>query len=354
MRERIDAESSRFVLSLFMFCLSITTFSERTSIAQPIVNPSSITIDLGLIGKNSKVPNQKVSVSNKGTKTLELKMVGSTCGCVNVINYKSQIAPGATETFDVEIDTRKLSSSRTQRLVFSTNDPKEKYLIINVVSRIKDQRDFVIAPQEISLELSNEQARKRYIHLENIFILDKWNKRLEISNIETSENVSTAIYDIVYRCPSGAETHMFRLKSLLILKNVEAPGVYNEWLDLFTNHPDFQSIRVPIKISVLHEIEFSPKVVIFGKSANGTTTRVVRIRAIRNNYLELLRMELDVPGIKVEQHRIDARTIEVILTIEENEVGSAENQEKLIKGLLQIETAKPSNYKFSIRVLTVR
>ena len=97
---------------------------------KPIVRLDGDFFDLGSFrnGENKKL---EILISNSGDAPLEIKYVGSSCGCVEVEKYDERISEMQKGKVVLAINSMKSHFGRnTQQVLFKTNDPDKKYIKI--------------------------------------------------------------------------------------------------------------------------------------------------------------------------------------------------------------------------------
>ncbi len=327
-------------------------------LAGPKVELDRHSIDLGSISGNTTVEKRTIVVTNTGTNVLTLEVSGSTCGCISSSKYDKTIPPGKKGAIELHIDPQKLGDgSKLQRIVFATNDPDRPYVPIDITWRSKRREAVTISPREISVELSKVEMKSYARRSNNIMVLDTWNKRLEISDICTSPNVSASLYDIVYRCPKGFETHVFRLKTSLA--PVDKTGTFDEWIKFSTNHPDFPTVTIPITYHIRSGIRIEPATLIFNDLVEHTSVKNIRIKSLDGKgKLEIEEIQLyDDPWLSVKPFRINPQTIDLQVSKSDAEMDAQNGNGsalQLLKSEIVLTIAEPEKTKQTITIIFLR
>lgn len=99
----------------------------------PIMELSTKTIDLGALKANSK-KSYKISISNKGQKSLEIRRIVNNNPDVAVAASKSSIGSGKKADIKIDITTKEKQAGPYRRsFSIQTNDPENAHSIINIV-----------------------------------------------------------------------------------------------------------------------------------------------------------------------------------------------------------------------------
>jgi hypothetical protein len=261
-------------------------------------------VDLGVLETGGQLYSERLNFKNEGTDSLEVRYIGSSCGCTRIKEIQDKIEPGDSGYIVIEVDPSKARSGvLSQRLLLETNDPENKALSIKVFSRTK-LAEVELFPKKMSLQLTTTEVRNQQGNVKNkFFILDTWPGRLEIVDIETSKYVRTMMDDIVHRCELGGETHIIRFDTRLT--NDLPTGRFHEWVKLKTNHPEYPEITIPIDGVVQSGLMISPKMIMLSKK----------------NKKVLLRFSVDDEDKKVRVDEVKSKA--AWLNIEKNEENSS-------------------------------
>ena len=222
-------------------------------------------------------------------------------------------------------------------------------LVITSQAQAQGKREAVsFSPMEISVELSRKEMQTSAGRSSNkIFVLDTWDERLEISDIQTSANVVPIVYDMTYRWPSGATTHAFRVETRL--KDVNKVDVLNEWVKLSTNHPDFTTISIPITYHICSSLQVAPKTLIFNNFVEQHLAKTIRVKSLEKSNLEIEQIRVYDPWLSVKQTRIDPNIIDLKVSIPEQ----GESIRDILKSAIAIKTTKPEEGEKTVEVIVL-
>jgi len=300
-------------------------------------------LNLGKLGKEDGFLSKKVEVLNKGESDLTLKFIAGSCGCATIKEFDKVIKPKKRGV--IEIEVRPLSNgkgAKTQELLFEFAGPEKKLVNIKIEWFLR-LSDVEISPDNIELELTCEEIEKSKGKSENtIVILDAWEKKLEISDIRTSDNLSACFYDMLYRCSKGSEVHVCRFETML---HPTLRGKFNERLSFKTNHPDYPEIDIPITGRILSQITVMPKTLIF--SGRSLEKKIVKLNSVTGD-MTVDKILTSDSNIKTTVIKSSNNLIELEVTYD----NCAGHQEEKIKTEhIYIETSSPAQESINIQVL---
>lgn len=340
----------------FILCFTILTFFNSIADkvqAKPMIKLEKRSFDLGKLDPDGKINELHIAVANMGTDTLEIDFVGSSCGCITVESIDQKIYPGKNGRILLAIDPSKIGHGyKQQKLLFTTNDPNEKQVMIGVHYRTK-LAEVAISPTAINVELSKEEmVRSKGLSRNTITVVDSWINRLEISDIRTSSHLTTSFYDILYRCPKGMEAHVLRFDTQL---SRDLPvGSFNEWISFSTNHPKYPTMMVPLNGQVVSSIKVKPKILIIHAFPEKQTPliKTVTIEVSRNDEtLEIQDVRCSDTWIKVEQIPIDERKVSLSISIEQPTIYLSKGPPKIIKSIVLIKIKEPDLVEETVQIL---
>jgi len=322
--------------------------------ASPRVALEQDNIDLGLL-QTDKVQRKVITISNRGNDSLNLDLRGSTCGCVSVEKYPKTVLAGRSEDIHLLIDPiGKQKGSQIQKLLFTTNDPARKEITITVLWRA-GREDVNVSPTAIRVEVSRDDLLKSQGDSRNsIIIADFWSKRLNITNIETSTHLQTCFYDILFRCPAGGETHIFRLDTCLLPSTPVGP--FNEWIRLRTNHPKFPIMTIPITGEVKGTISIEPSVLLYRDStASGLEARRVKITTAKTDAkIKLGQTICPDRWIVAQNVSVSPQRIDIEVSLDPNALSTEEAKKRVLKSEMEISVLEPEKFSKKVEIIVIR
>jgi hypothetical protein len=342
---------------IFIFGLSIFSFLNVISpniYAEPKIFLEQSFYDLGKVDKDGNKQKFEIPVFNHGDGNLEIKYKGVSCGCITLKSIDEEIFPGKSGRIVLELDPSRTGSGfKKQVLLLSTNDPQKKQVSIELQYKAKLE-DVAISPEKVYVELTKSELANASGQSKNtIIVVDTWINRLKIINIETSSNLTTSFYDILYRCPLGSEIHLFRFETEL--SSALPVGNFDEWIKFTTNHPDYPSVTIPIKGVVISDVEIIPKTLVvrdIDKKQKISRSIIIKTSPKSKN-LEIEDISVSDNWLEVRQTKIDKQTVELKVEIfpEKMENVSRDGTPKLIKSQIKLLICNPDKEERFVDIL---
>lgn len=92
--------------------------------------------DFGKVKEGGKL-DYTFTFENRGTLTLQIKDVKTSCGCTAAVVSESSIKPGQSGSIKVEFDTKNRSGRNSKTITVVSNDPKEPNKILTIFADIQ-------------------------------------------------------------------------------------------------------------------------------------------------------------------------------------------------------------------------
>ena len=291
-RPAIKSESVQnwFVVISAMLMLGSLFLASRLLPGQPRLRLDSEIVDIGVLDETEKTIT--VPVHNDGRAELTLRRVFSTCGCVQVTDYDTIIAPKSTGHIQVTVRGSKVGrGERTEKLFIATNDPKQENVAVGIKFQHASSSPIYVAPAAISIEVTRRELDERSgASLQQVVILDTFQNKLKVRSLTSSPNVHAQATDVVHTCENTGEiAHAYRL-TVRLLPSLNV-GHFEEWVRIETNHPDAEVLTIPVTGTAVSGASLLPKTVSFGidpgsrDSPVSDARRIVRVRGA-NVYIE--------------------------------------------------------------------
>ena len=306
------------------------TYFISASYGEISITPSHI--NMGKLDKRKGQIRQQIVFENRGTNDHHINFVSSSCGCAEVEDFNGIIKADSSISTWLKIDPMKSGKGmRTQQVIFSTSDPKTPYLMLTISWFIR-MDDVEISPQSVNLELAQNEVGTGKAK-NSIFILDAWEKRLEITDINSSPHLNFCFYDILYRCERGNLIHTCRIDTTLLDSNLPV-GESKEWVSFKTNHPKYATVVVPFNIHIESAVAVIPQILIFSKS---DTSKKIELSS-KNNPLEISSVKISDNSIKLEQHMVNKNKCILDVTLSDR---NRNNTDTLSTAIITVAITKP-------------
>lgn len=92
--------------------------------------------DFGKVKEGGKV-EYTFTFENKGTESLQIKDVKTSCGCTAAVVSESTIKPGQTGSIKIEFDTKNRSGRNSKTITVVSNDVKEPNKLLTIYADIQ-------------------------------------------------------------------------------------------------------------------------------------------------------------------------------------------------------------------------
>ena len=91
--------------------------------------------DFGKVNEGDKV-DYTFNFANKGTSTLTIKDIRTSCGCTAALLSEDNLAPGKEGTLKVELDTKNRSGKMSRTITINSNDPKDPTKVLTIYADV--------------------------------------------------------------------------------------------------------------------------------------------------------------------------------------------------------------------------
>ena len=277
--------------------------------AQPgAVFPETV-IDVGAVNKGEQAAYE-FTVQNEGDQVLQITQVKPSCGCT-VAEYDKTINPGGTGNITAVVDTTNFKGPIAKSVKVFTNDPTNPQINLVIKANIKTH-----------VEIEPGYARFVAVHGEpNAKSVQKvWSREkpdLEILGAKSPYphvKVSYAEAAANER-DGGASGNQWQITVEL---DTDAPvGPMADCIDVTTDHPERQTIRIPVSGFVRPVLSVTPRVADFGRrEVTEPQTASLEIRNMSKSAVTLDEISTDIQGLQAEIEPLEeGRLYKVLLTL---------------------------------------
>lgn len=231
-------------------------------------------------------------IRNDGDAPLEIMDVRPACGCT-VAEYDKDIAPGKVGKIHAKVDTTDFMGPISKSIAVFTNDAEHPKLQLVVKAKVKP---FIGA----------DPGYARYIYVQGERV-EPIGQTLWAEDGQKTKIVSVkAPYDhlkVTYRPATeeerneNAEGDQWRVEILL---DKDAPvGALREYVEIVTDHPRQQVVRIPISGFVRPRQHITPMELDFGKLQGSSLPlrRTFHFTNFITDAIEVPKIETGVPGM---------------------------------------------------------
>lgn len=297
-------------IPILLALLWMTALAPATVMAQPgAVFPETV-IDVGAVNKGERA-SYEFTIQNEGDQTLQITQVKPSCGCT-VAEYDKTVPPGGTGKITAVVDTSNFKGAIAKSVKVFTNDPINPQINLVIKAIIKTH-----------VEIEPGYARFVAVHGEpNAKSVQRvWSKErpdLQILGAKSPYphvKVSYAEATVDER-EGGVSGSQWRVTVEL---DTDAPvGPMADYIDVTTDHPERQTIRIPVSGFVRPVLSVTPRVADFGRrEVSEPQTASLEIRNMSKSAVELADVSTDIEGIQAEIEPLEeGRLYKILLTLE--------------------------------------
>jgi hypothetical protein len=298
--------SKPFLLAL----LVVTAVLTGGAFAQPSAVFPETVIDVGAVNKGERA-SYEFTVQNEGDQSLEITEVKPSCGCT-VAEYDKTVKPGGAGKITAVVDTTNFKGPIAKSVKVFTNDPTNPQINLVIKANIKTH-----------VEIDPGYARFVAVHGEpNAKSVQRvWSREkpdLQILGAESPYphvKVSYAEATVDER-EGGVSGSQWRVTVEL---DTDAPvGPMADYIDVTTDHPERQTIRIPVSGFVRPVLSVTPRVADFGRrEVSEPQTASLEIRNMSKSAVTLDEVSTDIEGVQAEIEPLEeGRLYKVLLTLE--------------------------------------
>jgi len=221
---------------------------------------------------------------NTGSAPLQITHVRSGCGCTKAELSTNLVAPGASATLATRVCIKGLHGPKRTSIYVHSNDPAKPVYQLLVTG--KAVSDIEIEPRIVAMNWhagDNPPSAR-------IAVFNKSNTPLHITNALISASMFSA---------SVATNEDGRSYSVSVgLKTNQAAELCQTTLALFTDHPRYPRLEIPVSASLEPEIAALPSQIFFNPGSE-QQTRYIVLRSPREKEFKVTALESSTPTIPV-------------------------------------------------------
>jgi hypothetical protein len=245
----------------------------------PIVEiEGDLTHKFGVMAQDSDGKHSWV-FKNTGAGPLELRSVRTDCSCTVIQLGKPdtpadqrplslKVNPGATETIDVQWNTRKGDGPYKKTATIGTNDPSHPEINLVVEGTVRPAITMVPAEGAINFQtVSNDESYKR-----NLAIYSGDRPDMQLTSVVSS---NPGLIGVESRPMTADEAKSLKVEKGFVLeitlKMVPHLGAFAEDVFVQTDHPMKKEVRIPVLGRLTGPVTFTPERVVLRNvtSSNG-------------------------------------------------------------------------------------
>jgi hypothetical protein len=251
--------------------------------AQLTFNPPNI--DLGEV-KAGQVFAHQVKVTNTGAEPITVSELKSSCGCIQPVLDPSTLAPGATGTLKMQINTLTSNPGPTTygvRLRYQLRGQLREQLYVLVSNVVQE---IVVTPA--ALTFIGERPRAQVLT-----ILDKRSTPIQIIGMETT----SPFLAVEWIQPPQTDPQAQYALQLTVREGL--PAGQHDWeIVIHTKDPAYPALRIPIKIMKKAKARYVASPILVSLAPGVAPSRLVTIRDQQGEGVTIERFEAS-PGLTV-------------------------------------------------------
>lgn len=194
--------------------------------------------------RSGTVVEHAFMLENRGTGTLKISDIKTSCGCTTSGESAMAIAAGEKKPLVVKIDLHGRSGPQTQHVRLSTNDPDRQTFNLKLSGEAVP--DIRVEPRTLNLMQTDPDAPH-----EGILTLTSTNgKPFEVTSVTVNRDRVTASVE-------AAEDGL-SAKIKVLPRPQEGQGHFTDVLEINTSNPDVQAVRVLVMWQVSTGVSVSP------------------------------------------------------------------------------------------------
>ncbi len=285
------------VLSLLMLLFTVTQARAQLAFDPP-------TIDLGEV-KAGQVFNYQIKVTNTASSAITMQELKSSCGCIQPTLEPSTLAPGATGTLKLDVNTLVSNPGPTTygiklRYPEGAQLKEQQFIITGRVVQ-----EIIVTPSAITCY--GEKPRPQ-----TITILDKRTTPIKPIKLERT----SPYLDIEWVKPDATQTAAQYALKVSVRDDLPA-GRHDHEVVVYTSDVTYPVLRIPITVVKKAKTRYvmSPYLVTMSKSISPTKT--VTLRDQHGQGVPVERVEAS-PGIVVTVVSQAAASVTYQVSLEQN------------------------------------
>ncbi len=206
----------------------------------------ALAFDQYLVNLGPTEPSQQVfarfSFTNASDRTVEIKELKPSCGCLNPRLAKRIYGPGEPGEFSLRVQTaNEQPGPKTYycKIIYDDGKPREADVTFKLTL---PEKTVIVRPKALAFYQFNDQPTYR-----DIVVTDFRMRKLQLTGVECS----TKFANVALGDP-GFDPDGNRLHKIIVLVQKVPPGRHRGLITIHTDDPKFPQLRVPLLIEGPH------------------------------------------------------------------------------------------------------
>jgi hypothetical protein len=238
----------------------------RAEDARPRLVVAEPVYDFGTVERGARI-DHTFRLPNRGTASLLVDHVKSSCGCTVAVLSESVVPPNDEARVAVTLDTAGLAGRATKTINVYTNDPDQPIVGLSLVGQV--MTDFVLTPRPLYL---GRIRRGERVRREVVVAPGRPDATYTVERVERTNPALRARLEPRQDGPG---------QRLVVELDPDTPlGRFNETLTLHTTSPREPTLTLQVFGSVEGDVVVLPPQITFGVTRGGTSPeRTLHIRS---------------------------------------------------------------------------
>lgn len=246
--------------------------------------------------RQGEIVEHPFALRNTSSSPMKVQIMGLSHPGMKV-KAPQEVLPGAEALISVNWDTRSVRGDIAATVLLRLNEMESTSLTLK--ARVVPPIDILPLP---AVFISGFRHEKTVRTLE---LVNNEDAPLNITHIAASATPTASDAPSMFSASFRA-TQTGRRYEIEVELKVNAPsGKSQQTLEIFTDHPDFPVIEVPVNVFVKDEVYVNPDAVDFGEITIKNPSRETFFLKKHRGPIEILSVESDLPCLKI-QHSQDA------------------------------------------------
>lgn len=286
-----------------------TAFANQAQSGQPRAVAEEMIKDFGSVNKGRRLAHEFV-IRNEGDAVLEIMEVKPSCGCT-VAQHPDSIPPGGSGVIKAAVDTRNFKGGIAKSVRVYTSDPENPQINLVIKANVRSAVEvdpgyarFIAVygePQKNSVQTiwSDEMRGLRVTKVESPYPFVGVSFR-KLTEEEEQPGVSGDRWQIEVSLDQDAPV-----------------GPLADFIVVTTNHPELQTLRIPISGFVRPVLSVTPRIADFGRrELTEPQTASLEIRNLSSRAVDLGEVSTDLDGLEASIESVETgRLYKVLLTL---------------------------------------
>ena len=246
--------------------------------------------DFGDVEKQSTVKHI-FKFKNHGDALLVIDKVRATCGCTGTLLSEKEIPAGGEGTLEITFKSGLSGGKKAKSVYVNSNDPKQPSAQLRIKANVIVPVE--VKPRSLYWVVEKDKSSKRLVQLVH---------RPEIKINITDLKLSSSAFGATVTPAEGTELPTYNIE---ITCGGDLPrGDFRENLTVHTDNPDYPTMNITLRGSVVGAVRVTPNAVALGVIKDGVIpSRIIRVFAVNKNDFEITALEPTDPLINADMSK---------------------------------------------------